>query len=85
MWESREGSWEQLTREERQDIIGQIQVGVGDLVKKGLVSVGFFVNDPTDVPGRHREHWRYVAVWKLPSKELLDEMLPQVDQLPKWF
>jgi hypothetical protein len=37
------------------------------------------------VPGRHREHWRYVAVWKLPSKELLDEMLPQVDQLPKWF
>jgi hypothetical protein len=83
MWESRSGGWEKLTRQQREDIIGQIQVGVGKLQEEGLESLGFFVNDPSE--GRYREHWRFVAVWKLPSKELLDKMLPQVEQLPGWF
>jgi hypothetical protein len=83
MWESRSGGWEKLTRKQREEIIGQIQVGVGKLQEEGLESLGFFVNDPSE--GKYREHWSFVAVWKLPSKELLDKMLPQVEQLPGWF
>jgi hypothetical protein len=83
MWESRDGGWEKLTRQQRQDILDQIGNGVGKLVEEGLQSLGFFVNDPKE--GRYREHWQFVAVWKLPSKALLDKMLPQVEQLPRWF
>ncbi len=83
MWESKDKGWERLTREERQDILNQIKVGVGDLARQGLEPLGFFVNNPNE--GRHREHWQFVAVWRLPSKELLDKMLPQVDTLPGWF
>jgi hypothetical protein len=83
MWESRSGGWEKLTKQERQNIIGQIQEGVGQLINQGLKSLGFFINDPDE--GKYREHWRFVAVWELPSKELLDKMLPQVEELPGWF
>jgi hypothetical protein len=83
LWESNNKGWERLPKQQRKNILDQIGTGVGKLVEQGVQLVGFFVNDPKE--GKYREHWQFVAVWKLPSKALLDKMLPQVEQLPGWF
>jgi hypothetical protein len=83
MWESKDKGWEHLSREERDAMLNQIAGGVGKLIEQGLEPLGFFLNDPSK--GEHREHWRFVAVWRLPSEELLNKMLPQVNQVKGWF
>lgn len=82
-WKSRNNGWEKLTKDERKEILDQILGGVGGLVEDGLELVGFFLNDPDE--GNYRMDWTFVAVWKLPSKALLDKMLPMVEQLGIWF
>ena len=65
LWKPRQ-TWLDLPEAERQDYIGQVGPGIGQLTDVGVELVGIAMNSE-DVP--HRADYRYLMVWKMPDLE----------------
>jgi hypothetical protein len=66
LWRPRE-SWLLLTSTQRRDFISGIAPALATLRDVGIELLGFALNDD-DVT--HRADYAYLAVWRMPSKEL---------------
>lgn len=66
LWKPR-GAWEALPAAERDAFITGIGSAVGGLTAAGIELLGFAFNDRDTA---HRADYAYLAVWRMPSKDL---------------
>jgi hypothetical protein len=57
--------------------VAQLGPAIGELLGAGIELVGFALNDQ-DAP--HRADYRYLAVWKMPSEELVHRLEAAIEQ-----
>lgn len=69
--------WLALSQQERQDYMANIGPAIEDLAKAGVEVVGWGLND-SETP--HRGDYRYLAVWKMPDKALVERFERAVEQ-----
>ena len=60
-------AWLELSREERKAWMDTLLAGIQQQLAAGVEVVGFVAND-TDTP--HSNGYDFLAVWKMPSKEI---------------
>lgn len=63
--------WMDLSKEERADFFDKAGVGINQLMNKGVEVTGWAMNDE-HTP--YRSDYRYMAVWKLPTLDLVEEL-----------
>src|SRR5690606_27450341 len=63
--------WMDLSKEERAEFFRKAQSGIDDLMKAGVENVGWAMNDE-HTP--HRSDYRYMAVWKMSSPDLVETL-----------
>ena|SRR5680860_270051 len=63
--------WMELSKQERADFFNKIQPGIEEMMKNGVENVGWAMNDE-HTP--YRGDYRYMAVWKLPSLEAVEQL-----------
>lgn len=61
--------WMDLSKEERAEFFEKAKDGIQELMKAGVENVGWAMNDE-HTP--HRSDYRYMAVWKMPSPDLVE-------------
>ena len=62
--------WMDLSKEERRNYMKKVQEGVSQMEQGGIENLGWAMNDE-HTP--YRSDYRYMAVWKMPSKEAAEE------------
>lgn len=70
-------AWLELSEKERGDYLSQLGPAIEGLAKAGVELVGWGIND-SDTP--YRGDYRYLAVWKMPSKDLVQQFEETVEQ-----
>ena len=63
--------WMDLSKEDRRAYFKKLDTGIKDLVKEGVENVGWAMNDE-HTP--YRSDYRYMAVWKMPSKDHVERL-----------
>lgn len=69
--------WMDLSKEDRKDYMKKVTSAVGELSKSGVENLGWAINDE-HTP--HRSDYRYIAVWKFPSLELVEEFEKSIEE-----
>lgn len=70
--------WMKLPKEERRQFLNKMEERIAELSKSGVENLGWAMNDE-HTP--YRSDYRYIAVWKMPSKqeaELLEENVKNI-------
>jgi len=73
--------WLQLSEQQRQDRLAQIKIG--SLDQEGVNFLGFAANQVRTGP--HSVKHRWIAVWTIPSLELVQRFEKRVTDLGWWF
>lgn len=63
--------WMDLSKEERRSFLSQVNNGIKELTNAGVENVGWAMNDE-HTP--HRSDYRYMAVWKMPSRDYVEKL-----------
>jgi len=69
--------WMDLSKEERAAFFEKAQGGIQELMAAGVENVGWAMNDE-HTP--HRSDYRYMAVWKMPSLDLVETLEKAVSE-----
>ena len=69
--------WNALSQQEREEYMSQLAPAIEGLIKSGVEIVGWGFNDP-QLP--HRGNYRYLSVWKIPDKKLVEQFEEGVEQ-----
>lgn len=80
LWNPKQ-AWMVLSAEERQDFFDKVGGEIQNLTKEGIEILGFAVNDE-ETP--YRSDHKYIAVWRMPSKKLV-EMLEESVSRAGWY
>ena len=75
LWKFRQ-SWLDLSKEQREAWMNELIAGIGGLLEAGVESLAFAFND-SDTP--HSSGYDYVAVWRMPNKELVEQFEKAVE------
>lgn len=67
--------WMDLSKEERADFFNKAGAGIEKLMGAGVEVTGWAMNDE-HTP--YRSDYRYMAVWKIPSLELVEKLEQEV-------
>lgn len=62
--------WMDLSKEERRNYMKKVGGAINELQKNGVENVGWALNDE-HTP--HRSDYRYMAIWKIPSLDLVEK------------
>ena len=76
LWKAKQ-EWLDLSQKERGDYMSQLGPTIEGLAKAGVEIVGWGVND-AETP--YRGDYRYLAVWKMPNKDLVQQFEETVEQ-----
>ena len=76
LWKPR-AKWVALSERERRQYVAGIGPAIEELLAAGIELVGFAFND---YDTGHRADYTYLAVWKMPSKELAERLEATVDR-----
>ncbi len=69
--------WLEFSEKERGDYMSQLGPAIEGLAKAGVEIVGWGVND-AETP--YRGKYRYLAIWKMPNKDLVQQFEETVEQ-----
>lgn len=69
--------WMDLSKEERRDYMNQVKSAITEMSSGGLENLGWAMNDE-HTP--YRSDYRYMAVWKLPNLEAVEQLEKGIDQ-----
>lgn len=69
LWKFRP-AWLELSQDERKSWMDKLLAGIQQQLESGVEVVGFFSNDD-DTP--HSSGYDFVAVWKMPNKDVAQE------------
>jgi hypothetical protein len=76
LWKAKP-EWLALSQKERGEYMAQVGPAIEDLTKAGVEIVGWGLND-AETP--YRGDYSYLAVWKMPDKELVEQFEKTVEQ-----
>ena len=76
LWKAK-SEWLELSQKEREEYMSQLGPAIEGLTKAGVEVVGWGLND-AETP--YRGDYRYLAVWKMPDKELVRKFEEAVEQ-----
>lgn len=63
--------WMDLSKEDRRAYFDKVGSGINELMEAGVENVGWALNDE-HTP--YRSDYRYMAVWKMPSKDYVEKL-----------
>lgn len=72
--------WMELSKEERRAYMDKVGEAINDLQKAGIENLGWAMNDE-HTP--YRSDYRYMALWKVPSLEVVEQFEKGVEEA-KW-
>ena len=70
LWNVRD-AWKQLSKEERQNYLGQVGANMQGLMEQGVEVICWGENEKETT---HRAGFDYFAVWKFPNSEIAKEL-----------
>lgn len=69
--------WMDLSKEDRRDYMNKVNDAIGEMSRAGMENLGWALNDE-HTP--HRSDYRYMAVWKLPNLEAVEQLEKGIEQ-----
>lgn len=69
--------WMDLSKEERREFLDGAKAGIQEMLAAGVENIGWAMNDE-HTP--HRSDYRYMAIWKMPSLEFVEQLESAVQE-----